>query len=432
MTSRRIAELAAPKLKVFGITTFLVGVNVGKQVRAIIAVSSQKQAASAMEMSLHEFRIYSAVTGNAEEIRIATENPGTVYWQDLNAVGAERHSWVEYKGQRRSVSPGKPLTAFLLALLFALPMRAQTPRASDQVFLQAAGHVVSGSTTFATELQVSNLSADPVGISILFVRQNTPTGMPGPFSPILRFPNRFRLAPHQLGLEVSDAQLVEWGITGAGMLIFSACVEGEECGPQIDHTSNPARPRYTIDNDRYMRPISVMAIVRSKVAAFGLTGLSTFGEAYGAIAWQLAPGARLAAVGMNVVTIGGVRSDAHYTTKLYYANATEFSTTNVQITLFDGAGKSYWTVNRLLTPLENDAEDIAAMFPVLLTNRMNRQPPIEGAYVRVVQVGTVATKDADRYGCADGCGAFLVQGVMIDRITGDGTRLDAVYGRSRQ
>lgn len=319
--------------------------------------------------------------------------------------------------------------ACLLGAVVATRVHAQTPHASDQVYLQAAGHVVSGSTIFATEIQVSNLSADPVEVSILFVRQNTPTGTPGPFSPILPFPNRFRLAPHQLGFEVPDAQLVEWGITGAGMMIFSACVEGEQCGPQVDHSSNPVRPHYLLDNDRYMRPIGVMAIVRSKFAAAGPTGLSTFGEAYGAIPWQLLPGEGMVAVKMNEVAISGIHSDAHYTTKLYYANGSEFSFTNVQITLFDGAGKSYGTANRYLTPLENDAEDVATMFPVLLTNRLNRQPAIEGAYVKVVQAGTVATKDADRYGCADGCPAFLVQGVMIDRITGDGMRLDPIYER---
>lgn len=72
-------------LKTWGIATFLGGANGNKQVRAIVAAPSQRKAAELLEMSLYEFRLYSAETGNQVEIQTATGAPGQIFWLDINA-----------------------------------------------------------------------------------------------------------------------------------------------------------------------------------------------------------------------------------------------------------------------------------------------------------------------------------------------------------
>lgn len=72
-------------LKVYGGLTF-VG---GKQVRTIVATTSQKLAAELTGVSLSYLRAYWSVTGNAHEIEVAMAMPGTVFR-------------TEYKGDRFS------------------------------------------------------------------------------------------------------------------------------------------------------------------------------------------------------------------------------------------------------------------------------------------------------------------------------------------
>lgn len=59
------------KLKVWGIT-------LDGRTRSIVAAHTQKQAAELLKTSLHFLRGYGAETGNAEEIRVATNEPFTV------------------------------------------------------------------------------------------------------------------------------------------------------------------------------------------------------------------------------------------------------------------------------------------------------------------------------------------------------------------
>lgn len=93
-----------PKLKVFG---YLLTVaecppapNGSRQTRAIVAAPSQKAAAEAFGVSLHEFRNYGGETGNAGEIEVATSDPGVVYWSDLDTFPRRwtklaRRPWME-------------------------------------------------------------------------------------------------------------------------------------------------------------------------------------------------------------------------------------------------------------------------------------------------------------------------------------------------
>jgi len=73
------------KLKVYGIATFLPGVN--KQVRTIAACSSMKEFAELLGDSLYHIRDYAAETGNNIELSIAHAKPRTVFYCGLNDMG---------------------------------------------------------------------------------------------------------------------------------------------------------------------------------------------------------------------------------------------------------------------------------------------------------------------------------------------------------
>lgn len=66
------------KLKVFG---GLMIIN-GKQVRIIVAATSQKKAAELTGVSLAHLRDYWSVTGNAVELDVALSKPNTVFVSD--------------------------------------------------------------------------------------------------------------------------------------------------------------------------------------------------------------------------------------------------------------------------------------------------------------------------------------------------------------
>jgi hypothetical protein len=82
-------------LKVFGTTLYIheakPAPNGNRQCRAIVATSSQKKAAEAFGISMHEFRGFACPTGNAEEIEAAMARPGVVLWcQDRYPLNGKR------------------------------------------------------------------------------------------------------------------------------------------------------------------------------------------------------------------------------------------------------------------------------------------------------------------------------------------------------
>jgi hypothetical protein len=78
----------------------------GQQSRQIVAATSAKAAAAALGLTVYELNRSGSVTGNDEEIQVATTRPGTAFWQPL-------HAWVYPAGcapQARDMT-WKPLSA---------------------------------------------------------------------------------------------------------------------------------------------------------------------------------------------------------------------------------------------------------------------------------------------------------------------------------
>jgi hypothetical protein len=305
-----------------------------------------------------------------------------------------------------------------VAYVLATPLHAQSHPA-DQSYLQTAGHALSGTTTFATDLFVTNATGDPVDISILFKPVNSPMSW-------MVLPNRIHLGPHEYK-ELVDP-LPSFGITGIGMLIFNPCLSGADCSAVIDQTSNPHAPRYIEHSSNY-REVSISARIYSYV---GTPASGTRGESYPALPWYDVASIDGAAAGLDRSFITGIRATGHWRTNINVANASEFSATEIVATLYDGLGVSRGVWSASLNPLDNRQIAAEDMFPVLRESRFNRQPPVLNPWVRFEQIAVVPTADAAAYGCASGCPGFLVQGSMIDSLSGDAVRLVAQFEKVNQ
>lgn len=306
----------------------------------------------------------------------------------------------------------------LVFVLCAPPAHAQSHPA-DQSYLQTAGSTLSGQTHFATDLFVTNATGDPVDISIIFKPVNSSIG-------IVILPNRIHLGPHEYK-ELIDP-LPSLGINGIGMLIFNPCLAGADCAAVIDYHSNPHTPRYIEHSSNY-REVSISARIYSYV---GTPASGTRGELYPALPWYDIASVDGAAAGLDRPFITGIRAIGHWRTNINVANASEFSATEIVAMLYDGLGVSRGVWSASLNPFDNRQIATEDMFPVLRESRLNRQPPVLNPWVRFEQIAVVPTSEAASYGCANGCPGFLVQGSMIDSLSGDAMRLVAQFEKVNQ
>lgn len=79
----------ATQVKVFGTMGFRGGAG---QVRRIVAAPSQRAAAVHFRCSVNHLRNFGSITGNIEEIRTATAQPGVVFWRPINDRNGEWHA----------------------------------------------------------------------------------------------------------------------------------------------------------------------------------------------------------------------------------------------------------------------------------------------------------------------------------------------------
>jgi hypothetical protein len=95
------------KLKTFGLLLWVnkadPAPNGSRQVRAVVATTSQEKAAKSFRVSLHELANFGGETGNADEIRQAMSDPGTPFWKNENGD----NKWHRLGGFAAPASTGK-------------------------------------------------------------------------------------------------------------------------------------------------------------------------------------------------------------------------------------------------------------------------------------------------------------------------------------
>lgn len=298
------------------------------------------------------------------------------------------------------------LTAVLLlvaAILFALPMKAQSFRIADQVRLLSATHIVSPWSTWVSDVQIANETDDYVSVGIIYGSHN------GPPVPVSKR-DVLKLAPRQrcefidfLGAATSaDSRCNVIGAPLAtsafGQVVFNGCIDGADCRPSAPN----AMQSY--------RNISVTSRIYSYTTAAGSTA-QTVGQNFDAVPWWAYGDAR------NPLTITGIRASAAYHTNVGLVNNSDAQPVTLTLTLYDGASHSQRDqVQVQLAPFESRQQGVTELFPLLgAWSRLNRGRAATNAYI-------VVTSTSD-----DG---FFAYGSLIDSRSGDATTLEATFGRA--
>ena len=300
-----------------------------------------------------------------------------------------------------------------VAILFiAAGAMASNFRAADQVYVPIAGHAAGSSGTFISDVFISNLSADPVSVSVIFS-----TGAGGTQTP---FNNAITLGPNERK-EINDFFPTVLGLqSGLGQLVFNGCKQGGNC--DVNTCPNGATTGVCAD----FRDISVESRIYSIAPGANQATAPTTGQLFSGLPWYNFVSSDAAAVGLDKVFITGLRNNSAYRGNVGLVNASQYSTTTLQVKLFNGPNGTQIgsTFSQVLQPLGQVQTNLATMFPQFTGATATN------AYITVEQSNTTPTGDAAANGCPNGCPAFFAYGSVLDNQSGDATTLEPQYLKS--
>ena len=282
-------------------------------------------------------------------------------------------------------------------------------RAADQVYVPAAGHIGGSSGTFISDVFISNLSTDPVSVSVIY--GSTAAGTQANFSNIIQLAAGERREIVDFFPTVLNLQ------TGFGQLIFNGCKQGGNCDVGTCPNGNTG-----VCPD--FRNISVESRIYSIPPGTTLAqNPPTNGQLFAGLPWYSFVSSDASGVGLDKVFITGLRNNAGYRGNVGLVNASQFSSTTLSIKLFNGltGAQIGSTATVSLGPLGHTQQNLGAMFPAFTGATATN------AYLTVEQGNTVPTSDAAANGCANGCPAFFAYGSVLDNQSGDATTLEPQY-----
>ncbi|HLJ75332.1 MAG TPA: hypothetical protein VKU62_12150 [Thermoanaerobaculia bacterium] len=309
------------------------------------------------------------------------------------------------------------VTAVAIALV-ATGAMASNFRAADQVYVPAAGHLAGGSGTFISDVFISNLSSDPVTVSVILSQ--------GPNGAQTTFNNVISLAANERK-EMNDFIVNTLGLSATastfGQLIFNGCKTGGNCTltcPGADANGNcPDFRNISVESRIFSIPPN---------SANPATAPTT-GQLFSGIPWYNFVSSSANGVGLDKVFITGIRNTGSvgqagtYRSNIGLVNASQFSTTTLRVKLFDGKTDTQIGADftQTLQPLGQAQPNISVMFPSFAGSGATN------AWVQVTQENTVATSDAAANNCGDGCPAFFAYGSILDNLSGDATTLEPQF-----
>jgi hypothetical protein len=288
----------------------------------------------------------------------------------------------------------KTVVLVAVLLLTAVGAMASQFRAADQVYLPAFVKAPGGLGTFwNTDVWISNVSTVPVVVQVAY--------LPGGNADNRNITTVATLPVMQPGerREINDAVKAIFNLdTANGHAIFFACRQGGNC---TNCETNPADCE--------------LITVQSRIYNQGAAG--TYGQLFPGIPWY-------SFVSMNVVDpllsrvfITGIRQSAPggaWRTNIGVVNASQLSTTQLRLTLFQGNGTPYGAPAVVtLNPLAHLQGGVSDFFPGFTG---------QGAYVVIEQIS--ATPIPGETNPEPG---FLAYGSVTDNATGDPTTLEAQY-----
>lgn len=308
----------------------------------------------------------------------------------------------------------KKLVVAAAMMLVAGSAFASNFRAADQVYIPVAGHVGGASGTFISDVFISNLSTDPVTVTVIYVPLGATSTAQNNFPPINLAANERR--------EFIDFFQSALGLTsGFGQLVFNACKQGSDCGPSTQDSFGVSP---------FFRPISVESRIFSIPVGTTLSqNPPTQGQDMPGLPWYSFVSSDSATVGLDKVFVTGFRNTGTvgqagtYRGNLGLINASQFSNTTLAIKLFNGSTGAQIgsTVTQGLGPLGNTQIQLANSFPTFVGSTATN------AYITVEQIASTPTSDSPQTCGTSGCPAFFVYGSVLDNQSGDATTLEPQY-----
>jgi hypothetical protein len=290
-------------------------------------------------------------------------------------------------------------------------------RGADQVYIPTAGRIIQPqNNTFISDVQLANLTADTVVISVIYQPINVVSNPAVPSTIGQEFRDIIELAPFQRK-EYKDFFKSALNLdAGFGLLILNGCLKGANCGPDAgDDEGN-------IEN---FRAISAESRIYSFRTLQGEAS-GTTGQLFSGIPWYNFVSMLQAQAGLDEVFVTGVTHTANsgtgFRSNLGLANASQFSTTNIAATLYKGRIRTEdKIVEKIITlsPLENRQYAFQTLFPEAAF----------GADYFVVFEQRTSTPNPSGVPttCDQGCPAFLAYGSVLDNVTNDATTLESQY-----
>jgi hypothetical protein len=299
-------------------------------------------------------------------------------------------------------------------VLVAASAMASNFRAADQVYVPAAGHISAGSKTFISDIAISNVTGDAVTVSVIFSNASgTQTVFNNLFTLQANEHREFSdfvgtASPNGLGLSQS-----------LGQLIFNGCRAGGSC--DINDTAGcPGGQQSGVCPD--FRNISVESRIYSIDNGANPLTAPTNGQLFSGYPWYSFVTQEQAQNDLNRVFITGIRVNSAYRTNIGLVNASQFSSTQFRVKLFQGANQiGNDVVTGSFAPLAAVQQPLGGLFPnAPLGNGLN-------LWIQVSQEGISATGDAGSNGCPTGCPGFFAYGSVLDNTTNDATTLEPQY-----
>jgi hypothetical protein len=308
--------------------------------------------------------------------------------------------------------------AAAVALVAASAM-ASNFRAADQVYVPAAGHVTAGTKTFISDIAVSNVTSDAVTVSVIYSNASGTQTI---------FNNLFTLQPNE-HREFSDfvgsAAPNGLNLTNAlGQLVFNACKSGGSCDIN-DTTGCPGGQQSGECPD--FRNITVESRIYSVDNGANPQTAPTNGQLFSGLPWYSYVTQEQSQNDLNRVFVTGIRQNSAYRTNIGLVNASQFSSTQFRVKLFQGGTQvGADVVTGAFAPLQAVQQPLVGLFPTA-------SYPIgtgTNLWIQVTQEGVSATGDAVANGCPTGCPGFFTYGSVLDNTTNDATTLEPQYFKS--
>ena len=309
----------------------------------------------------------------------------------------------------------KKLGVAAVLMLCAISAMASNFRAADQVYLPAAGHLGGSGGTFISDVFISNLSADPIDVSVIYSE--------GQGGAQTEYKNVIKLKARERKEYIDFLPTVLQRASGFGQLIFNACLQNANCGPETQNADGFSQNFRNISVESRIFVIPAGTTLADKP--------ETKGQLFSGTPWYHFVSSLQTQSKLDKVFITGIRQTGGnlqpgtFRSNIGLVNASQYSSTTLLVRLFSGdnpgdlsAATQLGQFEITLQPLGHTQQN--------LTNMFNNFGSGTNLFVTVEQRNNTPTADAPST-CQQGCPAFLAYGSVLDNVSQDATTLEPQY-----